>query len=76
MSAVAELCAVCTAMTTQDALAVKTLEIIETHHNACAPITQYECRCKTCGTRWSALEVFDEDGKRPSEWSWSREEAQ
>jgi hypothetical protein len=63
-------------MTTQDALTVKTLEVIETIHNSCAPITRYTCRCKTCGTRWAALEVFDEDGKRPSEWSWSRDDAQ
>ena len=55
-----------------DALSIKTLEILETAHNACAPITYYTCRCKTCGARWTALEVFDEDGVRPSEWSWGR----
>lgn len=68
------MCETCAAMTTQDALTIKTLEIVETERNACAPITYYTCRCRTCGTRWAALEVYDEDGVRPSEWSWTREE--
>jgi len=69
---VSDLCTTCKTMHTQDALAIRTLEIVETHHNACAPITTYTCRCKICETRWIAVEVFDEDGHRPSEWSWSR----
>jgi len=60
-------------MTDQDALALPTLEIEQTTHNPCAPITHYTCWCKTCNTRWFAMEVFDEDGVRPSAWSWSRE---
>jgi hypothetical protein len=59
-------------MGTQDALSIKTLEILATVHNPCAPITQYTCRCRTCNTVWHAIEVFDEDGVRPSEWSWDR----
>jgi len=59
-------------MSTQDALAIKTFEIVETLHNACAPITTYTVRCRICATRWIAIEVFDEEGQRPSEWSWSR----
>lgn len=60
-------------MTRQDALEVKTLEIVETIRNACAPVNQYVCRCRTCNTRWHAIEVYDEHGGRPSEWSWELE---
>lgn len=67
-------CASCQAMDRQDALAIPTLEIVETLHNTCAPITHYTCRCRICNTRWLALEVYDEDGTRPSEWSWSVDE--
>ena len=59
-------------MDRQDALTIKTLEVTQTIHNPCAPITHYACKCRTCGTCWLALEVFDEDGVRPSEWSWER----
>ena len=72
---VGELCETCTAMSRQDALQMKTVEIVETVYNACAPITHYTCRCKTCGARWVALEVYDEDGHRPSEWSWTPAES-
>lgn len=65
------MCATCASMDRQDALQIKTLEILETLHNSCAPITHYTCRCRSCSTRWLAIEVFDEDGTRPSEWSWS-----
>lgn len=67
------MCATCAAMTRQDALTIKTLEIVETVRNACAPVTYYTCKCRTCGTRWSALEVYDEHGNTPSEWSWELE---
>ena len=60
-------------MSTQDALTIDTLEILQTIHDACAPITRYVCKCRTCDTRWSAIEVYDEDGQRGSEWSWERE---
>jgi len=66
------LCATCVAMDTQDALKIQTLEIFQTIHNPCAPVTHFACRCRTCGTEWLALEVYDEDGVRPSEWSWER----
>ena len=59
-------------MTNQDALAIKSVEIVETVHDACAPVTHYTCRCKTCDTRWAAIEVYDEQNERPSEWSWTR----
>jgi hypothetical protein len=58
-------------MSTQDALTLKTIEVISTVHNACAPVRHYTCRCQICDTRWLAIEVFDEDGDRPSEWSWA-----
>jgi hypothetical protein len=69
----AEPCAACSAMDLQrdDALASKRLEIVETIHNPCAPVTHYVARCRTCGVRWLATEVYDEDGERPSEWSWA-----
>ncbi len=67
------LCEQCRAMDRQDALQMKTVEIVETFHNPCAPVNQYTCRCRTCDTRWSAIEVYDEDGARPAEWSWERE---
>ena len=67
------MCATCAEMSRQVALTSKTLEIVEINRNACAPITYYTCKCRTCGTRWSALEVYDEDGKLPSEWSWELE---
>jgi hypothetical protein len=60
-------------MTDQDALAITTLEIVETSHNACAPVTYYVVRCRTCSTRWHAIEVYDEAGERPSAWSWTAE---
>jgi hypothetical protein len=66
-------CATCEAMRDQDALAVTTFVIEETTHNSCAPITHYTCRCKACNARWFVVEVFDEDGVRPSEWSWARD---
>jgi hypothetical protein len=65
------MCETCSQMTRQDALTIKTLEITETIHNACAPVTHYAAKCRTCGTRWLALEVYDEEGRAPSEWSWS-----
>lgn len=67
----ADLCSICAGLTNEDALEIETFEIVETTHNACAPVTYYVCRCRTCSTRWYAIEVFDEDGKRPSEWSWT-----
>jgi hypothetical protein len=68
-----DICSQCAAMSNQDALAIQTLEIVSTIHNACAPVTHYACRCRTCDTRWLAIEVFDEEGDRPSEWSWQRD---
>lgn len=65
------MCEMCSQMTRQDALTIKTLEITETIHNACAPVTHYAAKCRTCGTKWLALEVYDEEGRTPSEWSWS-----
>jgi hypothetical protein len=67
-----EPCRDCAVLDRQDALQVRTLEIISTIHNPCAPLTHYGCRCRTCGAVWLALEVYDEDGVRPSEWSWER----
>jgi len=67
------MCPTCAAMTTQDALAIKTLEILEMNHDACAPVVRYVCRCRICETRWFAIEVFDEAEKRPSEWSWAQD---
>jgi hypothetical protein len=63
-------------MTTQDALEVKTLEITNTIRNACAPVNHYAARCRTCETRWLALEVYDEHGDAPSEWSWEIDKTQ
>ena len=63
-------CEACAVLTTQDALKLTTHEVVEVFHNPCAPVTQYTCRCKTCQARWVAVEVFDEEGHRPSEWSW------
>ncbi|HEY5948106.1 MAG TPA: hypothetical protein VIV40_21570 [Kofleriaceae bacterium] len=71
MPADGSMCSICTAMRDQDALQITTLEILQTIHNACAPVTHYLCRCRTCETRWLAIEVFDEEAKRPSEWSWA-----
>lgn len=65
-----EMCATCKVMSRQDALEIKTLEVTNTIHNACAPLTHYAARCKVCNTRWLAIEVYDEQGKVPSEWSW------
>jgi hypothetical protein len=62
-------------MDRQDALTIKTLEVIETIHDACAPVTHYAFRCLVCQTRWLAIEVYDESGERPSEWSWSPDES-
>ncbi|HEY5927303.1 MAG TPA: hypothetical protein VIV11_36700 [Kofleriaceae bacterium] len=59
-------------MTRQDALEIRTIEIVATIRDACAPVTHYTCRCKTCDTQWSAIEVYDEMNERPSEWSWTR----
>ena len=66
-------CATCAELRDQDALAIKTLEIVETTHVGCAPVTHFRCRCRTCGTMWNVTEVFDEDGVRPSEWTWTLE---
>jgi hypothetical protein len=66
------MCPTCAAMDRQDALQIKSMEIVQTIHNPCAPVTHYACRCRTCDTHWLAVEVFDEDGDRPSEWSWER----
>lgn len=66
------LCATCATMDRQDALQIDTLEITQTLHNSCAPLTHFACRCRTCGTEWLAVELYDEDGVRPSEWSWER----
>lgn len=63
----------CEALESEDALVTPWLEVVGVIHNACAPVNYYTCRCKTCGTRWLALEVYDEDGTRQSEWSWERE---
>lgn len=71
MTAAAAMCETCATLAHQDALAIPTIEVVETIHNTCAPVTHYACRCRTCNTRWLALEVYDEDGARPSEWSWS-----
>jgi hypothetical protein len=66
-------CSACEVLRDQDALTLKTLEVVETVHNACAPVTHYVCRCRMCNARWLAIEVYDEDGQRPSEWSWARD---
>jgi hypothetical protein len=58
-------------LSNQDGLKIDTFETLETAHNACAPVTYYVFRCRTCQTCWHAIEVYDEDGHRPSEWSWS-----
>jgi hypothetical protein len=71
----ASLCAICATLRDQDALQIATLEVLQTIHNACAPVRHYLCRCRTCETRWLAIEVFDEDSQRPSEWSWSLDHA-
>ena len=65
------MCSTCATLRDQDALQIVTLEILQTIHNACAPVTHYLCRCRTCATRWLAIEVFDEEGQRASEWSWA-----
>lgn len=65
------MCSICAAMNDQDALAIKTLEILETTHNACAPVTYYTCRCRTCNSRWNAIEVYDEASNQPSAWRWT-----
>jgi hypothetical protein len=66
-------CAACAAIDGDvDALQTKTVEIVETFHNPCAPVVQYTCRCRTCAAVWHVVEVFDEDGVRPSEWSWQK----
>lgn len=64
------MCEACRALERDDALQLKRMEMISTLHNPCAPVTHYACRCRECGTEWLALEVYDEDGVRPSEWSW------
>ena len=66
------MCGTCRTMRDQDALAIATIEIAKTFHNPCAPVSQFTCRCKTCGTRWLAIEVYDESNTRPSAWSWER----
>ena len=58
------LCSTCETIGGQDPLQVKTLEIEQTLHNSCAPITHFTCRCRTCGTRWLAMEIYDEDTLR------------
>jgi hypothetical protein len=73
--------AACTACSSRaaeggDALALELFEVLETSHNPCAPVTSYLVRCRTCRARWRAIEVFDEDGVRPSEWSWSLDDAE
>jgi hypothetical protein len=68
---VPDLCAICAKLSNEDALQIRTFEILETNHNACAPVTYYVAQCRTCRTRWQAIEVYDEDNKRPSEWSWA-----
>ena len=65
-------CPICAKLSNQDGLRLDTFECVETAHNACAPVTYYVFRCRTCLTQWDAIEVYDEDGKRASEWSWSR----
>jgi hypothetical protein len=70
---VPDLCAICATMSNQDALQITSFEVVETNHNACAPVTYYVCQCRTCLTRWYAIEVYDEDGRRPSQWSWTIE---
>jgi hypothetical protein len=65
-------CATCDALDRQDALQVTALEVVRTFHNPCAPVTQFTCKCRACGAEWFAVEVYDEDGVRPSEWSWER----
>ena len=67
------MCSTCASIDRQDALQIKTFEVTATIHKSCAPITHYACVCRTCGTKWLALEVYDEDGKRPSEWSWEKQ---
>jgi hypothetical protein len=64
-------CSTCSVLERHDALAIDTVEIVATIHNACAPVTHYVARCRTCEVRWLVIEVYDEDGVRPSEWSWS-----
>jgi hypothetical protein len=70
-----EPCPDCAALDSQDALAVKTVEIVGTFYNPCAPVNQYTCRCRTCGQLWVATEVYDETEQTPPVWSWEREDA-
>jgi hypothetical protein len=65
-------CATCRTLTNQDALAQTNIQVVATVHDACAPVTHYTCRCTLCDTRWAVIEVFDEHGDRPSEWSWTQ----
>ncbi len=51
---------------------MRSLEVVSIHHNACAPVNYYVCKCKSCGAQWSAIEVYDEGGQLKSQWSWER----
>jgi hypothetical protein len=64
-------CATCATLRDQDALELRTIEIVETSHNACAPVTYYTCRCRSCNACWLAIEVYDELSNHPSAWSWT-----
>jgi hypothetical protein len=66
-------CESCAGLRNQDALTVKTVEVVATFHNPCAPVTQFTCKCRTCGQLWLATEVYDETEQVPSEWTWERE---
>ena len=66
------MCSTCATLRDQDALTLAGVEIVEINRNACAPVTYYTIRCKTCDTRWDVIEVYDEVSDRPSEWSWTR----
>ena len=65
-------CVACASLPSQDALTISTIEIVGVMHNSCAPITHYECRCRTCGAGWLAVEIYDEQGGTPPQWSWER----
>ena len=65
----------CATLRTEDALTTSWLEVVAVVHNTCAPVNYYTCRCRACGARWAGLEVYDEDGKAASEWSWERDTA-
>jgi hypothetical protein len=69
---VTSMCPTCRTMTNQDALALGHIQVVESVHDACAPVTHYTCRCTSCDTRWAVIEVYDESGERPSEWNWTR----